>query len=320
MDEAQQEFRATETAVTPKLAQQDRLVEASPFEGLTEARLAPVEMAAERVGESVPAEPLRMAQMTERAEPLQMAQMTERVPAEPLQMTERAEPLRMAQMTERVPAEPLQQARLGESVPAEPLQPVQEALTPLHMGEKRMVDGTAMPTALTARTATMPLQPTTAATAQQKVRADAVGGSASQGFKVDPEQYRAAVGPVLAASDQIQQLYTNLSAFLSGMEATAPWGNDESGKHFAEGDKGYVKYSAETLKGLKGLPGAVQYVAEGLKTMADGYESADGNVTSDLDRQDGQLGATPPPTWSPAVHTPISPSITIGHQNPTGRH
>ncbi|WP_030276782.1 WXG100 family type VII secretion target [Streptomyces sp. NRRL B-24484] len=117
------------------------------------------------------------------------------------------------------------------------------------------------------------LAPTTAAAAQS-------GGSAGSGFEVNPEQYRAAVSPVLAAADQLTQLVTGLSAFLDHTQSTAPWGNDESGKKFAEGEKGYLRYSTDTLKGLKGMPEAVRYVADGLKAMAENYRATEEGTTS----------------------------------------
>ncbi|WP_280719459.1 hypothetical protein [Kitasatospora sp. MAP5-34] len=145
-------------------------------------------------------------------------------------------------------------------------------------------------------------------------------GGAGQGFQVNPGQYSAAVSPMMAASEQVSALYTSLSSFLPGLESQAPWGKDESGKQFAEGDKGYLKYSADTLKTLKGLPDGLKYIADGLKAMADGYESADSSASADLTGQDGQLSASPPLAWSPSVHTPITGQNTYEHLNQSGRH
>ncbi|MFC6600057.1 WXG100 family type VII secretion target [Kitasatospora paranensis] len=147
------------------------------------------------------------------------------------------------------------------------------------------------------------------------------GGGAGQGFQVDPEQYRSAVSPVLAASEQVRSLYTSLSAFLTSLEAQKPWGDDESGKKFAEGDKGYLKYSKDTLDVIKGLPEALKGIADGLKAMADGYEGADGTIATEFDGMD--TGANPMPA-APSlpsapvnnpVHIPVTPRIA-----PSGRH
>jgi hypothetical protein len=147
------------------------------------------------------------------------------------------------------------------------------------------------------------------------------GGSAGQGFQVSPEQYRAAVSPVLAASEQVRSLYASLSAFLSSSEAQNPWGNDESGKKFAEGEKGYLKYSKDTLDVIKGLPDALKGIADGLKAMAEGYEGADEAIATEFDGMD--TGANPMPT-APSlpvapvnnpVHIPVTPRIAQ-----SGRH
>ncbi|WP_206743469.1 hypothetical protein, partial [Kitasatospora sp. MBT63] len=136
------------------------------------------------------------------------------------------------------------------------------------------------------------------------------GGSAGTGFRVDPAQYQAAVSPLLAAADQLSQLVTGLTAFLDHTQSTAPWGNDESGKKFAEGEKGYLKYSTETLKGLKGMPGAVKYIADGLKAMADNYRYAE-DATTDVFKSDGggEVAAAPQVgTYS----APVNPTIPTG--------
>ncbi|MEU2631187.1 hypothetical protein [Kitasatospora sp. NPDC007106] len=150
------------------------------------------------------------------------------------------------------------------------------------------------PLAATARTApdaqVKRLASTTGAAAQS-------GGSAGSGFEVNPEQYRAAVSPVLAAADQLTQLVTGLSAFLDHTQSTAPWGNDESGKKFAEGEKGYLRYSTDTLKGLKGMPEAVRYVADGLKAMAENYRATEEGTTS-VFQGGGTDGVSVPQTGS----------------------
>ncbi|MEW1908508.1 hypothetical protein AB0442_08625 [Kitasatospora sp. NPDC085895] len=162
--------------------------------------------------------------------------------------------------------------------------------------------------ATTARTApdaqVKRLAPTTAAAAQS-------GGSAGSGFEVNPEQYRAAVSPVLAAADQLTQLVTGLSAFLDHTQSTAPWGNDESGKKFAEGEKGYLRYSTDTLKGLKGMPEAVRYVADGLKAMAENYRATEEGTTS-VFQGGGTDGVSVPQTGSYSAPVNVtSPGATL---------
>ncbi|WP_327070427.1 hypothetical protein [Kitasatospora sp. NBC_01302] len=133
------------------------------------------------------------------------------------------------------------------------------------------------------------------------------GGAAGSGFAVDPSRYRAAVSPLLAAVEQLTELSTGMTAFLSTMEGQAPWGNDESGKKFAEGDKGYLKYSADTMKTLNGMPDGLKYVADGLKAMADGYEGADGSVQGDLNNADTPAQQSAPLQPMETTVSPILP-------------
>jgi hypothetical protein len=207
---------------------------------------------------------------------------------QPLQAEHLAEPM--------TPLQPLQAAHLAEPMtPLQPLQPLQaehlaEPMTPLQAREGTVA---AEPTAQLRpmeRTAAKRL-PATQNSASQ------AGGSAGSGFQVDPEQYLAAVSPVLAAADQLSQLVTGLTAFLDHTQSTAPWGNDESGKKFAEGEKGYLKYSTDTQKGLKGMPDAVRYIADGLKAMAENYQATEEGTTS-VFQDDGGGAVSVPQTGS----------------------
>jgi uncharacterized phage infection (PIP) family protein YhgE len=152
--------------------------------------------------------------------------------------------------------------------------------------------------------------------------------SAGTAFRVDPDQYRAAVSPMAAAADQLAHLATNLAGFLSSMESNAPWGKDESGKHFAEGDKGYRKYSADSQQGLKSLPDGLHFIADGLKAMAEGYRDAEDAANSALDQQDARLQqdqVMPASPNLPGSPTPRIPRVSTlgaiaqGHPSQTGR-
>ncbi|BFV61037.1 hypothetical protein KCMC57_up61410 [Kitasatospora sp. CMC57] len=146
-------------------------------------------------------------------------------------------------------------------------------------------------------------------------------GSAGTGFQVSPEQYRAAVSPLFAASEQVRALYTSLSAFLPSSEAQNPWGNDESGKQFAEGDQGYLKFSKDTLEVVKGLPDALKGIAEGMKAMAEGYQGAEDSIIETLSSLDDiEIAVPAAPSLTSArvdnpVHIPMTPRITR-----SGRH
>ncbi|MEV7216246.1 hypothetical protein AB0O31_24545, partial [Kitasatospora cineracea] len=156
-----------------------------------------------------------------------------------------------------------------------------------------------------------------ATAAKRNVAAGSGGsGNAGSGFQVNPDQYRAAVSPMLAASEQVASVYRSLSAFLPSLESQNPWGNDESGKKFAEGEKGYLKYSHDTMDVVKGLPEALKGIADGLKAMAESYQNADENVVSDLGGIDSTVQMpTSPSIPSTPVHVPMTPRITQ-----SGRH
>ncbi|QKW22527.1 hypothetical protein HUT16_28680 [Kitasatospora sp. NA04385] len=289
--------------------------------------VAPVEPEPFRVGtavpDSIPAQPVQPVQPFESA--MQPVQSFERA-AEPLRPQQRmgapvepfesaAEPL---QPFERA-AEPLRpQQRMGTPVEpferaSEPLRPQQRMGTPVEPFER----------------ASEPLQPQqreraaepTGQAAQKVAARTAASGSggsggAGTGFKVDPDQYRAAVSPMLAAAEQVASLYRSLNAYLPSLEAQNPWGNDESGKKFAEGDKGYLKCSESTMALLKSLPDGLKGIADGLKRMAESYQNADENTVAELGgiESTAQMPVAPSLPSSP-VHVPITPGMTQ-----SGRH
>ncbi|MFE1320402.1 hypothetical protein [Kitasatospora phosalacinea] len=245
------------------------------------------EQARRYVEAETPAEPV----LTDRLMPEEM----------PRQRGVLAEPLQPFQQD--TPVEPLQSRQRG--VLAEPLQPFQqaeEATVPLQ------------PAYVMARPMEQSVPKPATRTLAAKERGET--GGAGTGFQVDPEQYRAAVSPMLAAYEQVASLSRSLSAFMSSMEAQNPWGNDESGKKFAEGEKGYLQYSHDTMTVLKGLPDELKYIADGLKAMAAGYENADEDVTAELD---GIESTAPLPTAPSLPSTPVQPIISTRPVQ-SGRH
>ncbi|MGE7433068.1 hypothetical protein [Kitasatospora sp. NPDC001175] len=315
---------------------EEPFVQATPRVGLAE----PTEVTP-RVGMVEPTEvtPLQRADALQPTEAFQRADALQ--PTEAFQRADALQPTEAFQRTDALqPTEAFQRADALQPTEAfqraDALQPTEafqraDALQPTET--RRMVD--AQPLNLTAaqpvelgrlRDSASPLQPLrgrTAAVAANPVSASQPAGggggggaSAGSGFRVDPAQYQAAVSPLLAAADQISQLVTSLTGFLSSMEANKPWGNDESGKQFAEGDKGYLKYTADTQKSLKGLPDGLHFVADGLKAMAQGYQNAEDSAISDLNRDDDQLQAGPAIPQSPNIPgsptLPIPPRATLG--------
>ncbi|MFD0274502.1 hypothetical protein ACFVHB_11440 [Kitasatospora sp. NPDC127111] len=146
--------------------------------------------------------------------------------------------------------------------------------------------------------------------------------AAGTGFEAHPAQYRAAVSPMLAASDRVSAAYLDLDSFLTSMNATHPWGNDHAGHQFAEGEKGYLAYSAGTLKGLKGLPAALRRVAEGMKRMAENYENTERGVVNTLKGRQEDLGthgpADPLPAAAalPQAPAPVAATLPAPHVGP----
>lgn len=127
---------------------------------------------------------------------------------------------------------------------------------------------------------------------------------------------------MLAASEQVRSLYTSLSAFLPSLEAQNPWGNDESGKKFAEGEKGYLKYSKDTLDVVKGLPDALKGIADGLKAMAQSYQGADESIAAEFDGMDTGASSLPaaPSLPSTPVNIPVHIPVTPRNVIQSGRH
>ncbi|MFJ3787288.1 hypothetical protein [Kitasatospora sp. NPDC090091] len=146
---------------------------------------------------------------------------------------------------------------------------------------------------------------------------------AGTGFEAHPAQYRAAVSPMLVASDRVSAAYLALDSFLTSMNATHPWGNDHAGHQFAEGEKGYLAYSAGTLKGLKGLPAALRRVAEGMQRMADNYEGTEQKLVNALKGRGETPGAAaypadplPAAAALPQAPGPVAPTLPAPHVGP----
>ncbi|MFC8722923.1 hypothetical protein [Kitasatospora sp. NPDC057198] len=216
------------------------------------------------------------------------------------------------------PVEPFQQARTDYAAPTPEhrAEPAQALLRPMERDEPF---AQATPAHVINRPSPAHVMNRPAAARNAASGSGSSGGNGSgsgSGFRVDPDQYRAAVTPMLAAADQLADVYRSLNAYLPSLEAQDPWGNDESGKKFAEGDLGYVKISHSTMTLLKSLPDGLKNIAEGLKRMADSYQNADENTVAEL----GGIESTAQMPTSPSLpstplHLPITPGMTQ-----SGRH
>ncbi|MEV4615290.1 hypothetical protein AB0K43_22280 [Kitasatospora sp. NPDC049258] len=334
---------------TDQIAAREPFQQAEPLQPMERARMTEAEplRRMEGVQATAPepfqqAEPLRRMDAVQ-AEPLRRMEGVQATAPEPFQQAEplrrmdavQAEPLRRMEGVQATAPEPFQHAESTRLAARDSLAPTEatrlaarDSLAPTEATRLAEQDSL-RPTEATRRSDLAPgLAATRGAAATDPDGAEAAkrrapaaeqapqgsggsGGSAGTGFKVDPAQYQAAVSPVLAAADQLSQLVTGLTAFLDHTQSTAPWGNDESGKKFAEGEKGYLKYSTDTLKGLKGMPDSVRYIADGLKAMAENYQYAE-DATTAVFQSDG--GGSEPPT-APQVGTysaPVNPTIPTG--------
>ncbi|MFD8477878.1 hypothetical protein [Kitasatospora sp. NPDC059673] len=307
------------------------------------AATEPADTARLRVGTvlpaSVPVEPRHQAVPAEKPdwispEPFQQAEATPLRPFEQRTDAARIAPEAFQRDQPAAPLRPFERAAGAAS----PVEPFEGAQTPritargLTRSEPAAAAHPVEPAAATKATertpagehATAPLaargKPDTVAANRISTRPAAVNrdssGNAGQGFQVDPAQYRAAVSPMLAVAEQVGTLYAALSSYLPSLESQHPWGNDESGKQFAEGEKGYLKYSKDTLDVIKGLPAALKGIADGLKAMADGYQGADEGVITELNGVDP--GTAPMPA-SPQLPNSAPMRITP-RTHESGRH
>ncbi|MCD0484208.1 hypothetical protein LO771_17860 [Streptacidiphilus sp. ASG 303] len=255
-------------------------------------------------------EPLARAEAPAAAEPL--VRMEARQATEPLARAEApaaAEPL--VRMEARQAAEPL--ARAEAPAAAEPLARMEarQAAEPLAKSEGRHAVEPALESE--APTAALPAS-ARIGVVQPPAGTGSSGGSgtaAGSGFKVAADQYAAAAGPLQAVADRISELYTSLNGYLSGLDA--PWGDDHAGHQFADGEKGYVKFAADTLEGLKSLPEGLRNTAEGLKAMAENYTATEEGIASGMDAQDEDLQATQGTYWSPGAFTAALPRTEAAH-------
>ncbi|AUG76709.1 hypothetical protein CFP65_1835 [Kitasatospora sp. MMS16-BH015] len=227
------------------------------------------------------------------------------------------------------PVEPAQVAAVpneqGMPIASEPAQqgiPAHEVGSPISDAQQAALGNVtpAMPTeaGVPKQQGTLPDSVARSAAAQnQPVGGSGGGGGAGDGFQVNVDQYKSAVNPMLSAAEQIAELGSTLTSFLSSLESNAPWGKDESGKQFSEGEKGYLHYSEQSQKGIKTLAQRLQGVAENLKEMAAGYDGselfASGSFAGGDGGSGGSGGMAPPPGYTaPAPHVPYNPRPTTG--------
>ncbi|WP_155981757.1 hypothetical protein [Nocardia sp. BMG111209] len=97
----------------------------------------------------------------------------------------------------------------------------------------------------------------------------------SDRVEVNPDALRAAAGRTAEVHDRVHDIFTSLQNALSAKGT--PWGNDEYGQRFAEGENGYLAQSRNQTGGIATVAATF-----------DGFATAQGvAVTTLLGTEDG---------------------------------
>ncbi|MBF6242284.1 MULTISPECIES: hypothetical protein [Nocardia] len=86
-------------------------------------------------------------------------------------------------------------------------------------------------------------------------------------------------------SHKVRGVIDTLHSTLAGIEndsTNQPWGNDKSGKKFADGDKGYKATRANMVDGGYSMADALFQFAEGERSAADQFRAAEQGSTQGL--------------------------------------
>ncbi|MGV9674398.1 hypothetical protein ACWDSJ_03880 [Nocardia sp. NPDC003482] len=89
--------------------------------------------------------------------------------------------------------------------------------------------------------------------------------------QVDPQQLRSAAEVTADLATKVRKVGSDLRTALAGIESDGgnrPWGNDKTGKKFADGDKGYKKARDNLLSGTDGMGETLEQFANGQRTAA----------------------------------------------------
>ncbi|MGW6912131.1 WXG100 family type VII secretion target [Streptomyces sp. NPDC054940] len=127
-------------------------------------------------------------------------------------------------------------------------------------------------------------------------------------FAVDPDALAKNAPNVRAYSDQMRQLVNRLESRLN--ELGDCWGDDSMGKAFAEQ---YVTPRKDMVDGLKGLVEVLDSTADGLETMAKGFNATEDENTKTA--RSFERGTTD--THTPSVSVPDTNTSGGSHRGTT---
>ncbi|NKY50380.1 hypothetical protein [Nocardia vermiculata] len=86
-------------------------------------------------------------------------------------------------------------------------------------------------------------------------------------------------------SQRVRAVIDTLNGTLTGIEDDAtnqPWGNDKSGKKFADGDKGYKTSRQNLIEGGYSMADALHEFGAGERSAAEQFQAAEGGATEGL--------------------------------------
>ncbi|GAB1340294.1 hypothetical protein ACE1SV_68840 [Streptomyces sp. E-15] len=108
----------------------------------------------------------------------------------------------------------------------------------------------------------------------------------AENFIVNPDGLQNASVPLVSLAERILSAVNGAAARISA-DGNKPWGNDKSGRRFAEG---YVPVAEDIIKAGSGIHEVLGTSAVNLRTMAKGFSNANEGATQATTRLNGQLG------------------------------
>ncbi|WP_227984310.1 hypothetical protein [Nocardia spumae] len=107
----------------------------------------------------------------------------------------------------------------------------------------------------------------------------------AESIEVDVDALTKAADLPEEVSRKVREVIDTLNGTLTGIENDAtnqPWGNDKSGKKFADGDKGYKATRKNMIEGGYSMADALHQFGEGERTAADQFRSAEDGARTGL--------------------------------------
>ncbi len=101
--------------------------------------------------------------------------------------------------------------------------------------------------------------------------------SSNEPVSVNPDGLTNAANQFDAIADTTQHILNTLKSTTSS--EGQPWGDDKSGKTFADGEKGYVSNANNTFSSLASLVGVFQQNASNLKDTVSTFEKNEADMS-----------------------------------------